>query len=266
MAVGQSQRLRLDDVRQALRLVGDCRDLGHDPDAWLGRAAAGLGPLCGAGPVLTFLLPPGGFRDSHAVRSFQDAGWDRPAHRAVCLEYTQANQFQQDASFQRFRRRKTGKAALTQRRGQLVADRDYYASAYFNEARRPLWLDDSLVSEAGRPGEPAATLLVLHRPLGSQFTPRDARRLHLFHVELAELIGRRLAAGPGGLAADLPPRLRRVLARLLDGDGEKQAALRLGLSRHTVHEYVTLLYRRYDVQSRAELLALFLRHGRPLGV
>jgi DNA-binding CsgD family transcriptional regulator len=33
----------------------------------------------------------------------------------------------------------------------------------------------------------------------------------------------------------------------------------MGLSRHTVHEYVTALYRRLGVQSRGELLALCLR-------
>ena len=46
---------------------------------------------------------------------------------------------------------------------------------------------------------------------------------------------------------------------LLEGDGEKQAALRLGLSRHTVHEYVGELYRRFGVCSRPELMALCLR-------
>jgi DNA-binding CsgD family transcriptional regulator len=55
--------------------------------------------------------------------------------------------------------------------------------------------------------------------------------------------------------------LRQTLGRLLEGDSEKQAALHLGLSRHTVHEYVTALYRRFSVTSRAELLAFCLRHG-----
>jgi DNA-binding NarL/FixJ family response regulator len=57
----------------------------------------------------------------------------------------------------------------------------------------------------------------------------------------------------------LPPRLREALACLLEGDSEKQVARRLGLSRHTVHDYAKDLYRRLGVGSRAELMALCLR-------
>ena len=60
--------------------------------------------------------------------------------------------------------------------------------------------------------------------------------------------------------ADLPPRYRKVLFRLLAGESEKQVAFRLGLSRHTVHTYVKALHKHYGVQSRGELLARFLRH------
>ena len=59
----------------------------------------------------------------------------------------------------------------------------------------------------------------------------------------------------------LPQHLRQTLFCLLDGASEKEAAARLGLSRHTVHEYITALYRRFGVNSRAELLVLCLRRG-----
>ncbi len=54
---------------------------------------------------------------------------------------------------------------------------------------------------------------------------------------------------------DLPPRLSQTLTLLLQGDSEKQVAIKLKLSRHTIHGYVKALYRRYEVQTRAELLA-----------
>lgn len=69
--------------------------------------------------------------------------------------------------------------------------------------------------------------------------------------------------GGGGAtdAAKLPRRLRQTLERLLQGDGEKQIALKLGLSQHTVHVYVKSLHKRFKVSSRAELLARFIQPG-----
>jgi FixJ family two-component response regulator len=53
----------------------------------------------------------------------------------------------------------------------------------------------------------------------------------------------------------LPRRARQTLDFLLRGDSEKQIATRLELSRHTVHDYVKMVYRRLQVSSRAELMA-----------
>lgn len=59
--------------------------------------------------------------------------------------------------------------------------------------------------------------------------------------------------------ADLSPRERETLQRLLAGDSEKQAASNLRLSVNTVHDYVKALHRRFEVSSRAELLAKFIQ-------
>lgn len=56
----------------------------------------------------------------------------------------------------------------------------------------------------------------------------------------------------------LSPRTRRVLKLLLEGLSEKEVAVSLKLSRHTVHEYVKMIYARVGVTSRGELLATFL--------
>jgi len=55
--------------------------------------------------------------------------------------------------------------------------------------------------------------------------------------------------------SQLSPRLRQTLDGLLDGASEKEVAARLGVSSATVHQYVTSLYRRFGVRSRAALLA-----------
>jgi DNA-binding CsgD family transcriptional regulator len=59
-------------------------------------------------------------------------------------------------------------------------------------------------------------------------------------------------------AALLSPRERQTLDRLLAGDSEKQIAVHLGVSPHTVHVYVKNLYRQFDVCARGELLARFV--------
>jgi DNA-binding CsgD family transcriptional regulator len=61
--------------------------------------------------------------------------------------------------------------------------------------------------------------------------------------------------------AALPPRVRQMLKCLLEGDGDKQAAVRLKLSRYTVNEYTKQIYRRFGVQGRAELLARWVKRG-----
>ena len=71
--------------------------------------------------------------------------------------------------------------------------------------------------------------------------------------------------GPNGNAhpepADLSPRMRQTLDRLLAGDSEKEIAAHFGRSRHTVHVYVKKLYLRFGVSSRGELFSLFV-HAR----
>ena len=57
----------------------------------------------------------------------------------------------------------------------------------------------------------------------------------------------------------LTPRMRQTLQHLLCGDSEKQIAGKLRISRHTVHVYVKQIYRRYNVNSRGELFAQWVR-------
>ncbi len=51
---------------------------------------------------------------------------------------------------------------------------------------------------------------------------------------------------------------RRVLDLLLTGRAEKEVAARLEVSPHTVHNHVKEIYRKMGVNSRPELLALFV--------
>ena len=87
----------------------------------------------------------------------------------------------------------------------------------------------------------------------------------LIAAQLGQPTGSRGRGGMGGPSQalleqlGLSNRLRQTLEGLLAGEAEKQIAYRLELSPHTVHVYVKNLYRHFQVSSRGELLARFVR-------
>ena len=159
--------------------------------------------------------------------------------------------------------RVSGQLVVCTRR-QLVSDSDWYRSVAWNDYRRPSNIDDQLTSVYQISGGGDVSVIALLREPGErEFSPREQRLLSFFHAELGRLIGRSLG-GPTEPSLDrLSPRLRQTLACLLDGDSEKQIALRLGLSHATIHQYVTALYRHFGVTSRARR---WLRHQAFSGV
>ncbi|HSZ59213.1 MAG TPA: LuxR C-terminal-related transcriptional regulator [Tepidisphaeraceae bacterium] len=82
-------------------------------------------------------------------------------------------------------------------------------------------------------------------------------------AEFCHLLGARYSRPLTRSIPGLSNRHAETLERLLAGDSEKQIATRMGVSRNTVHVYVTALYRHFDVSSRGELLARFVRQPSP---
>ena len=74
-------------------------------------------------------------------------------------------------------------------------------------------------------------------------------------ADFCRLVGAEYSQSPTKNIPGLSPRHIQTLDRLLAGDSEKQIARHLGISQHTIHVYVKGLYRRFEVNSRAELLA-----------
>ncbi|APR76756.1 Transcriptional regulator, LuxR family protein [Minicystis rosea] len=149
---------------------------------------------------------------------------------------------------------------ITYRRADVVTDKAWYASAYFCDYRRLGYLDDAIYSAGADRLTGLTRGLGMSRPQKSRrFTEEERDLLHLAHEEYGALIGRRIFARA---KRPLSPREQDVLEALLTGQSEKGTAAILGLSPHTVHQYVTALYRAFDVQSRGELLFACLGHGK----
>jgi len=261
--MGKSDLLRVQDVRSAYRLIGECRDLGSDPTLWQRLMIDGLRRLVGApaaaGGEGRWTRPRGG---AAAISAF-DAGFDsrgRELYRAYLRELGP-----RDKPIFEALRHVPGRL-VTRARRDVISDAAWYRSVAWNEYRRPMKLDDQLTSVYRIPGNGTISVIALHRARGErEFSPREQRLLSFFHGELGPLIGRSLVSALEPSPDKLSPRLRQTLACLVEGDTEKQVAARLGLRQTTTHQYVTALYRHFRVASRAQLLAHIIQRIRRRG-
>lgn len=100
---------------------------------------------------------------------------------------------------------------------------------------------------------------LLVRVLKETTTTKDVRTVA---AAIAARSALRRPAGASVPEIDIPKlsrRLNETLFLLLHGEGEKQIAAKLKISPHTVHVHVKNLYKKFDVTTRGELLAKFIR-------
>lgn len=252
--MAKADLLRVQDVRGAYRLIGECRDLGSDPALWQMRMFEGLSRLFGdaaaTGGEGRLAGPEGGI----VPLTYFDFGFDAKDLRTY-LSYMREGGPAIDP-FVRALQRAPGRAITVSRR-QIVADRAYHRSLVFERYLAPGNVYDRLASVSPTAGSgPTFSLLHLHRPGDNRdFSSRERALLEFFHREIGPLVGRALVSAAEPTPEGLSRRLRQTLAYLVEGDTEKQVAARLGVSHATAHQYVTALYRRFGVNSRGQLLA-----------
>ena len=200
-------------------------------------------------------LPPDGFCYARDVRSPVDDGLDG-AERQIFFEYMATEAHFEDPCFLRYLEIRRPNFTIRPRR---LAPASAVRRSGIWEWMRRMRTGDHLFSHLRIPDGQSCYGFVMWTEYGAApFQRRDARLVRLLNTELARLIGPVLSDETDPVSA-LPPRLRKTLERLLMGDSEKQAALALGLSKATVHEYVGLLYRHFSVNSRSELMIACLR-------
>src|SRR5919108_5400525 len=255
--MAKSDLLRVQDVRDAYRLIGECRDLGSDPALWHRRMLEGLCRLIGA---RTGAGGEGRWKRPHSpvkVISAIEVGLDSREHQLFVAYFREVGP-PGDPIFRALGR--LGDRHVVRTRRQLVSDAAWYGSSVWNDYQRLIGIDHQFTSVYQVAGTDAIDVIGLHRSVGERdFSPRAQRLLAFFHAELGPLIGRALVSAAEPSPDALAPRLRQTLACLLEGDSEKQVASRLGLSQATTHEYVTALYRHFGVRSRAQLMAYAIK-------
>lgn len=254
--MAKSSRLRIREVRAFYCLLNECCELGADPIAWRQHLAESLPDLFGSqvAVVAEGLVVARPFQDPLWLQPVcvADHGWSSPDQRRIFAE-TVAGSRPEDGPHVT--------PDLLQRRfktvqwHRAVRDCNWYEHPFYQECVRHTGVDDGLFGHF-LISEGRMLWTFVNRAAGDPpYDARARRMMRLLNVELANLLGTRLARIDDPTVTDLAPRQRSVLICLMQGDTESQCAKRLGISRHTVHDYVKMLHDRFGVHSRGELLA-----------
>jgi DNA-binding CsgD family transcriptional regulator len=263
--MSKSAQLRIEDVRAIVRLVGECRDLGDDPAAWqqhLFRSVAGLvgAGLATCGEVASLLVGRG------VCLNAGSWGWENGFKQDLWLQVSSTIMKAPSDSvlLNRGAERLRHEAGAVLTRTDMVSDKEWGTSVDY-EVARVVGLNHTIGGFHLLPGvRDRFNCLGFWRASGDRdFSPRDRVLLREVHTAIVPLVGGPLARPGEPSPADLAPRVRQVLRCLLEGDGDKQIAARLGLTRHTVNQYAKAIFRYFGVDSRAELLARWVRRGFP---
>lgn len=259
----KSSLLRSRDVREIFLLGGECRELGDDRLSWRVHLLAAFGRLVdadlgSAGEMggcrslrvadlgVTPWMRPGPFDPRRIDAAMEEFRRD-PARTPILLDYLRRGPLAEGACLAR---------------PDILDDRSWYASGDYEVVFNPCGLDHVLW--CFRPIPAAAgdesSGIILARARGRRaFDARERALVREAHAAIAPLIGGPLARFADPSPLDLGPRARRVLACLLEGDGDKQIAARLAMSPHTVNQYTKAIFRHFGCRSRTELLARWIR-------
>jgi len=256
--------LEISDVTRLLHISGEVACLRDDPRTWRLTLLASLNQVLPAAVSAAFILKNVVPDVTPLVVSLFDSGFKSEAHRQVFLREFNTAPFR-DPFFRlcidRFL--ETRPKCLTAIRSDLVPDEKWYASHHIEEYRRPANTDDSLFSIVQTANRGDALVLCAFRSWGdlSRFGPRERAIIDTLHNSLDWIYHAEEATYRLTRASALAPRLRQTLEYLLAGHTERQVALKMSLSVHTVHDYVKALYVHFGVSSRGELISRWMQTG-----
>jgi DNA-binding CsgD family transcriptional regulator len=139
---------------------------------------------------------------------------------------------------------------------QRLGARAYWEHRFVRQMLRPVSCGDGLLL-ACRDADLQMELHIFRADGDEPFDARD-KRMCLFLNDQLRCYMADLAPMSKPSMMSLPPRPRQLMAYLLKGYSEKEAADHMDISPQTVHDYVKTIYRHFKVGSRAQLTALYL--------
>jgi DNA-binding CsgD family transcriptional regulator len=248
----------LEDARKCFNLIEECTELWDDPGSWQNHLTAGIERLIGGCAGLlgaSRFAPTGGavVQESHISES-NDA-----ALRLSFARYIDDGGFELMPEFEAIAPVVLAQRRIAYSRLAVLSKKDYRRSAFYQRYLREHRIEDGLSAVEVAQDGLIVGMSLMRTPGERGFSVRDENMLALLAGLTADRVGKRLATREQLGRHLLSPRLRATLVLLLDGASEKEIAHSLAISRATAHEYVTALYRRFGVRSRAGIMAYFLR-------
>ena len=270
-----SDHVATGDAVALIELVSVVSSVRQEPRAWRMELLSGMSRLLHA-PVCAALM----LRDLHEpiVTGIVVSGFRSDGHRQAFHDEFGSAPFRDPFSklaLEKFvsQRRDT----LTVLRADLVDDGAWGHDVHVLTHRRGSGLGDCALSLHRARERTSAYVLCAFRhvqsdrapgapPGGAQsgasrFGARERVLLHALHSGIAGFYRAEESSRRTLPTTSLPPRLRQTLEHLLAGLTERQAALKMDLSVHTLHGYVKNLYSHFGVSSRGELLAKWIGPG-----
>jgi DNA-binding CsgD family transcriptional regulator len=256
------------EISDVIRLVLEVCDRWDDPQAWREHLLRGACGLLDAHVGSIFDVEMRSAASIGRVRAVANVGFPDAVRRAMLeaslndASYRGVEEMSQqtlpgtDILIKRFAEQ--GWSTMIGR--ELANPTEFRNSPTYQNFRRPLNCDDLMVSMRTVDIPNRVEIIDIDRPLGSEsFGEREKALLKFLHDEIAPLVGVRLATEKHLCRDGLSQRLNESLSLLMEGRSEKEIAQQLKLSPFTVHRYVAKLYSHFQVSSRPELLAYFIR-------
>jgi len=260
-----TRKLSHGDAKKVYHLLNECRELGDDAGQWKSHLMSGVARLVGADIVLHATLS-GVHENKFRMLNGGAWGFEHGFNLAGWTQLIQEHgiEMRSEMAEQMFLKlRDPFLSGLTLTRQALFPDTEWERTFDCQVIARTIGTDPVMQSchrIAGRPDMADAMTIGRHRE-ERLFDELEESIVRLVHSECVLLIGEALASHEDPQPARLPFRVRQVLRCLLEGDGDKRIAQRLGLSIHTVNQYIKTIYRFFQVSARAELLSRWVRRG-----
>ena len=155
-------------------------------------------------------------------------------------------------------------------RSRFMEDSQWTKNPFQNSLQKGTELCDVFACKGTRNKELNVGIVLFRHSSKGFFTPQDLAAIELLHSSIEwffskihrEIYSDQSVHGTLAEPGSLSKRQLETLEHLLEGLTDKEIASRMELSVTTVRQYVRGIYKVFGVQSRCELLAIWLRKFR----